>query len=274
MSGKVLMALARDNNGDIVNRGGGGILTPITTTQIETNRPGKFGKSIYTDKNTYFTYTLTEALGTEDFTLSYWAKFCNTPLNPRQSISIGHYDAQIGNSDGHLEQNSTVYVGAYQDQYNFNNVNDGYIGYRYYGYDEHGRVKFTSPFFESKTITTGWHHYVVIRWGTAFLVYCDGKISTKISNKDYTDTYNTSKISANHSFDQITIHIGDDGVNDGTGQRLAQDLDDICLIKGEALFIDKSDPTSSSFSVPDTYLDIRPFIQTKKIFYNFRIGSI
>ena len=74
-------------------------------------------------------------------------------------------------------------------------------------------------------------------------------------------------IDANHSFVQNTIYLGNpiDGMK--------QDLDDICLIKGEALFIDKSDPTSD-FSVPNTYLDVKPFIQTKKIFYNFRIGSI
>ena len=101
----------------------------------------------------------------------------------------------------------------------------------------------------------------MIRYGESFLCFFDGKI---ISLSSY-----ETHISANDSFDQTTIYIG--GPRDYSPSWpswLEQDLDDICLIKGEALFIDKSNPTSD-FSVPNTYLDVKP--QTKKIFYNFRI---
>ena len=70
------------------------------------------------------------------------------------------------------------------------------------------------------------------------------------------------------SFNQTTIYIGDSP----SGQWLEQDVDDICLIKGEALFINK-DNFTDDFSVPNTYLDVRPFILKNKIMNNFHIVS-
>ena len=160
--------------------GGGGTFTPITTTQIETNRPGKFGNNaIHTNNSTYYTYELTEALGTEDFTLSYWAKFDYGSVyanENKRSISIGQYNGTIGHDNGHLEPNSTVCIatnyaahGAYYDFYWFDVL-------RYYGQND-GKTystKFSNIF--SKNEQKEWHHHAIIRYGEYFLVFCDGKL--------------------------------------------------------------------------------------------------
>ena len=195
---------------------------------------GKFGgKSITFDGANDLYFNMQDSINSnEDYTISFWMKI-TSPLN--------HLAGIISNF-----QSGDTSIGDFNIYYNDNNNDVGIISTAKSSTNSSIPVTFG---VNSATPDSKWHHYARVRHNGRTKLYMDGSVvTTEVS-------WNTGVVDSSGSYADDSTLSNIKPIYVGNSLRykvnLIGQLDDVCIIKGEALW-------TSDFTPPTDYLNI-PF---------------